>query len=71
VDRRTVLVKVDLIVTFTTPATAAVKDVTATILIVMADVGDPVSPGLIASLARPGGNVMGRSIATGSTGVPG
>jgi len=71
VDRRTVLVKVNLIVTFTTPATAAAQDATTTVPIIMADVGDPVSSGLIASLARPGGNVTGRSIATGSTGVPG
>ncbi len=55
--------KVDVIVTITTPATAAAKDATATIPIVMTDVGDPVATGLIASLARPGGNVTGLSIA--------
>ena len=38
-ERRTLLVKVDLIVTFTTPATAAAKDATTTVPIVMADVG--------------------------------
>ena len=52
-----------MIVTITTPATAAAKDATETIPIVMTDVGDPVATGLIASLARPGGNVTGLSIA--------
>jgi ABC-type uncharacterized transport system substrate-binding protein len=55
--------KVDVIVTVTTPATVAAKDATATIPIVMTDVGDPLATGLIASLARPGGNVTGLSIA--------
>ena len=58
-----VRLKVDVIVTVTTPATAAAKDATATIPIVMTDVGDPVATGLVAGLARPGGNVTGRSIA--------
>ncbi len=55
--------KVDVIVTVATPATAAAKDATATIPIVMTDVGDPVATGLVASLARPGGNLTGLSIA--------
>jgi ABC-type uncharacterized transport system substrate-binding protein len=58
-----VQLKVDVIVTVTTPATVAAKDATATIPIVMTDVGDPLATGLIASLARPGGNVTGLSIA--------
>lgn len=58
-----VRLKVDVIVTVTTPATVAAKDATATIPIVMTDVGDPLATGLIASLARPGGNVTGLSIA--------
>ena len=58
-----VRLKVDVIVTVATPATAAAKDATATIPIVMTDVGDPVATGLVASLARPGGNVTGLSIA--------
>jgi ABC-type uncharacterized transport system substrate-binding protein len=53
--------KVDLIVvTGTVPASAA-KSATSTVPIVMANVGDPVGAGLVASLARPGGNVTGLS----------
>jgi len=51
--------KVDVIVTITTPAAVAARDATAAIPIVMAGSADPVKRGLIASLARPGGNVTG------------
>src|SRR5262249_19951926 len=52
--------KVDVIVTAaSTPATVAVKRATTTIPIVMVAVGAPVENGLVASLARPGGNVTG------------
>jgi putative ABC transport system substrate-binding protein len=44
-----------------TPASLAVKSATSTIPIVMVSVGDPVAAGLVASLARPGGNVTGLS----------
>ena len=54
-----VAVKVDLIITFGSPAAAAAKEATSSIPIVMALSGDPVGVGLIASLARPGGNVTG------------
>jgi putative ABC transport system substrate-binding protein len=54
--------KVDIIVTQGTPAAQAVKRMTSTIPIVMATSGDPVGIGLVASLARPGGNVTGNSI---------
>ena len=53
--------KVDLIVTFFTPTALAAKDATRDIPIVMAGAGDPVATGLVASLARPGGNVTGQS----------
>jgi ABC-type uncharacterized transport system substrate-binding protein len=54
-----VALNVDAIVTAGTPAALAVQRATATIPIVMAAVGDPVGTGLVASLARPGGNLTG------------
>ena len=54
-----VRLKVDLIVVSSGPAASAAKKATTTIPIVMANVGDPVGAGLIASLARPGRNVTG------------
>jgi putative tryptophan/tyrosine transport system substrate-binding protein len=56
-----VSIKVDLIVTFFTPAALAAKQATRDIPIVMAGAGDPVASGLVASLAQPGGNVTGQS----------
>ena len=56
-----VRLKVDVIVTASTPATVAVKQATSRIPIVFAAVGDPVGNGLVASLARPGGNITGLS----------
>ena len=53
--------KVDIIVASLTPSAMAAKNATHDIPIVMAPVGDPVGTGLIASLARPGGNVTGLS----------
>ena len=50
---------VDVLVTHTTPGSRAAKQATSTIPIVMAAVGDPVDGGLVASLARPGGNLTG------------
>jgi putative ABC transport system substrate-binding protein len=52
---------VDLIVTTGEPPALAAKKATTTIPIVMANAGDPVGSGLVASLARPGGNVTGLS----------
>ena len=54
-----VYLKVDVIVTHAAPGSLAAKRATTTIPIVMATMGDPVSLGLIASLAQPGGNVTG------------
>jgi ABC-type uncharacterized transport system substrate-binding protein len=60
-----VQLKVDVIVTITTPGAEAAKRATSIIPIVMAGSGDPVRRGLVASLARPGGNI------TGLTNTPG
>jgi len=51
--------RVDLILTGSTPGALAAKKATGTIPIVMVTTGDPVRDGLVASLARPGGNVTG------------
>jgi putative ABC transport system substrate-binding protein len=56
-----VRLKVDLILTQGTPAALAAKRATSTIPIVMAIVGNPVDSGIVASYARPGGNVTGSS----------
>jgi putative ABC transport system substrate-binding protein len=56
-----VRLNVDLIVTRGTPATFAAKNATKTIPVVMAASGDPLGAGVVAGLARPGGNVTGLS----------
>ena len=56
-----VRLKVDLIVVTGGTSALAAKGATTTIPIVMANIGDPVAAGLVASLARPGGNVTGLS----------
>ena len=61
-----VRLKVDVIVTWSSPAARAAKKATTTIPIVMLARGDPVRRGLVASLARPGGNVTGMTSSTGS-----
>ena len=61
---------VDLIVTTGAEATAIARDATTTIPIVGAILGgDPIGDGLVASLARPGGNVTGMSAMTSGSGI--
>ena len=57
-----VRLKVDVIVTYGTPPSEAAKQATAVIPIVFAAAADPVGSGLVASLARPGGNITGLSL---------
>ncbi len=59
-----VRLKVDLILTRGTQPALAAKNATGTIPVVMAASGDPVATGIVASLARPGGNVTGLSTLT-------
>jgi len=54
-----VRLKLDVLVTAGTPGTLAAKQATKTIPIVMVGIGDAVATGVVASLARPGGNVTG------------
>jgi len=64
-----VRLKVDVIVTGGPPAPEATKQATSTIPIVFAVTGDPVAEGLVASIARPGGNITGlASIASETVG---
>ncbi len=60
-----VRLKVDVIVTGGTPAVLAAKRATTRIPIVIGAMGDPVASGVVASLARPGGNITGLSLALG------
>jgi len=59
-----VRLNIDIIVTWFTPTAVAAKQATDKIPIVMAETGDPVGTGLVASLPRPGGNVTGIASAT-------
>lgn len=62
-----VRLKVDLIVTTSTPAARAAKAATGTIPVVIANVADPLASSLVASLARPGGNITGLANRVGDT----
>jgi putative ABC transport system substrate-binding protein len=57
-----VRLKVDVIVTHANPMVIAAKQATSVIPIVFAAAADPLGTGLVASLARPGGNVTGLSV---------
>ena len=57
-------VDIDIIVTWFTPTAVAAKQATHEIPIVMAETGDPIGTGLVASLPRPGGNVTGMASVT-------
>ena len=59
-----VRLKVDVVVTHNTPGPLAAKQATSTIPLGFATAGDPVGTGIVASLARPGGNVTGLSSQT-------
>jgi len=63
-----VRLKVDIIVADFTPPAVAAKKATSTIPIVMTTVTDPIGTGLVASLARPGGNVTGLTNISGELG---
>ena len=56
-----VRLKVDVIVVPNTPGAQAAKNATTTIPVIFINAGDPVGTGIVASLARPGGNVTGLS----------
>ena len=56
-----VRLQIDVFVTYGRPATRAAATASATTPIVMLGIGDPVGAGLVASLARPGGNITGLS----------
>jgi len=57
--REFIALRPDVILSQSTPATAALKQETSTIPIVFAGVADPIGPGFVASLSRPGGNLTG------------
>jgi len=63
--------KVEVIVAVNTPAAQAAKKATRTVPIVIMRVADPVRSGLVASLARPGGNVTGLSFMPDALGPKG
>jgi putative ABC transport system substrate-binding protein len=63
--------KVDVLVVGSTPAARAANKATTTVPIVFASLFDPVGAGIVASLARPGGNITGAAIGVGGSGFAG
>jgi putative ABC transport system substrate-binding protein len=63
--------RVDVLVVGSTPTALAAKRATTTVPIVFASLFDPVGAGVVASLARPGGNITGASIGVGGSGLGG
>ena len=63
--------KVDVLVVASTRAALAAKKATTTVPIVFAYLADPVSTGIVASLARPGGNITGTTGGVGGSGLSG
>lgn len=63
--------KVDVIVTGSAPGAIAAKRATSTVPIVFAGVIDPIAPGIVTSLARPGGNITGATYGAGGSAVAG
>ena len=62
--RELVALKVDAIVGFQTPSVVTAKEATTEVPIVMGPAADPIGTGLVASFARPGGNITGVTTAT-------
>ena len=60
-----VSIKVDVIITWGTAAALAAKRATTTIPVVMAAIADPITPGVVTNLARPGANITGLSALAG------
>ena len=63
--------KVDVLLAGSTPGALAAKKATATVPIVFAGVLEPVESGIVASLARPGGNITGAAVGIGGSGFAG
>ena len=64
----TISLQVDVLVVGSTLGALAAKKATATVPVVFAGLYDPVTPGIVASLARPGGNITGASMGVGGSG---
>lgn len=60
--------KVDVLLAGSTPGALAAKKATTTVPVVFAGVTDPISAGIVSSLARPGGNITGAAVGAGGVG---